>query len=142
VNPIYPNRRGIEPGSAARKAEEEKRAGAYPEVQDEGPKARMAAQGEVLGRSAYGFTLSSRVGKPFRFEETADSLRGEALPAQQATEAQEETPRIEINRKSFVPAVSQVEPPEQEDAAQRVSGSTFHALFGSLLNTLSFRKRT
>lgn len=141
MNSAYPNRRGIEPGSAAKKAEEEKRAGSYPEIQDEGPKPRMSAEGEVRGRSAYGFTLSSRLGKPFRFDETADSLRGEALPAQQIPPAQEE-PRIEVNRKQFVPAVPQVEPSEREDAVPSVSGSNFHALLGSLLKTLSFRKRT
>ncbi len=141
MNPAYPNRKGIEPGSAAKRAEEEKRAGSYPEIEDDIPRPRMSAQGEVLGRSAYGFTLSSRVGKPFRFDETVTSPRGEALPAQQKPEAQD-GPKIEINRKQLVPAVPQVGPSEQEEAVSRVSGSTLHALVGSLLKTLSFRKRT
>jgi hypothetical protein len=98
-------------------------------------------QGEVMGRSAYGFTLSSRLGKPFRFEETASSSRGEALPAQQKSEVQKE-PQIEVKRNNPIPAVPRAEPSEQEDGTSRVSGSAFHALFGSLLKTLSFRKRT
>lgn len=141
MEPTYPNRRGVEPGSAARNAEEEKRVGSYPEIEDDVPKSRMKVQGEVMGRQAYGFTLSSRVGKPFRFEETAGTPKGEALPAQQKAEVQEE-PHVEVKRSTSVPAVPRVEPSEQEDEASRVSGSTFHALFGSLLKTLSIRKRT
>lgn len=141
MEPTYPNRRGVEPGNAAKRAEEEKRAGSYPEIEDDAPRSRMKVQGEVMGRTAYGFTLSSRVGKPFRFDETANSPKGEALPAQQLSDVQEE-PRVEVKRNNAIPAVPRVEPSEQEDEASSVSGSTFHALFGSLLKTLSFRKRT
>jgi len=132
---------GIQPGSAAKRAEDEKRAGSYPEIEDDVPKPRMGAQGEVFGRRAYGFTLSSRVGKPFRLDETASSPRGEALPAEQHSGQQEEI-QIEIERKTPVTQPSKVESLPQEDVAAGESDSSFHAFLGSLLKTLSFRNRS
>lgn len=76
-----PHKQSIEPGDSARKAEQEPRPVQLRRI-DGGTAAREAEQSREtsIGRTVHGFTLSARIGKPFRFEDGTPRTAGEAMP--------------------------------------------------------------
>jgi len=108
---------------------------------DAGSSAREAERNREtsIGRSVHGFTISARVGKPFRFDDEAPRGAGEAKPAADppAVPAEIEFKKTnEFHDKKFAHEASTQDRQASEESANR----GFRALPGSLLRAL-FRRR-
>ncbi|HEX3437326.1 MAG TPA: hypothetical protein VHT24_11210 [Pseudacidobacterium sp.] len=140
-----PHKQRIEPGDSARKAEQEPRPAPVRRIEG-GTAAREAENSRdrdvSIGRTVHGFTLSARVGKPFRFEAGAPSKAGEAVPASEV-DAQANASTIEIkkitqtNNEKLVNQAAGL----KEQASESSAESAFTALPGSFLKAL-FRRRS
>jgi hypothetical protein len=130
----------IEPGDAARRAEQEQRPAQIPRIEG-GSAARDAerARETTIGRTVQGFTVSARVGKPFRFAEGEPQTAGEAQPVEQQAVSKE----IEINRTNYLTdkRFSRDTSAREEKASDHSANANFQAIPGSFLRAL-FRRRS
>jgi nitric oxide reductase activation protein len=135
-----PRKQKIEAGDAARKAEQEPRPAPIPRVES-GNSARDAerVRETTIGRTVQGFTLSARVGKPFRFEDGEPQTAGEAQPIAR----QESSGEIEIQRTNYLTdkKLSRDTSPRTEQASDDSANESFQAIPGSFLKAL-FRRRS
>jgi hypothetical protein len=137
-----PHKKSIEPGDSARKAEQEPRPVPFRRI-DGGTAARDAEQRQYdasIGRTVHGFTLSARVGKPFRFENGAPTAAGEAMPAEPQSAAS--APEVQIRKTIQSPneKTMNAAAPEKERASDLPVDSSTVAFPGFLLRAL-FRRR-
>jgi hypothetical protein len=130
----------IEPGDAARRAEQEPRPAQMPRIES-GSAARDAerARETTIGRTVHGFTLSARVGKPFRFADGKPQTAGEAQPVEQQAVSTE----IEIHRTNDLTdkRLSRDTSAPEEKASDHSANANFQAIPGSFLRAL-FRRRS
>lgn len=141
--------RRIEPGTAARRAEEERAAdavrGAMPAVRVQaGVGARRAEQERrECARPEHGLQLRAATGKPFTFPEGTPTSAGEALPilrtpveGRQSSQPETATPALTAGKPDGASAqadrTAQVRQPENTSATATLSSplSRFKALFG------------
>ena len=138
-----PRKQSIEAGDAARKAEQEPRPAQMPHVES-GSSARAAERTRetAIERTVQGFTLSARVGRPFRFEEGAPQAAGEAQPAGQL-EQQGASREVEIQRTNYLTdkRFARDTSPRTEQASDDSANENFQAIPGSFLRAL-FRRRS
>jgi hypothetical protein len=135
-----PHKQSIEPGTGARRAEQETRPAQVPRIEG-GTSAREAERGREtsIGRSVHGFTLSARVGKPFRFENGVPQAAGEARPEeQQVAPAEVKIKKTnQLNDEKIVHGAAV----QSEQAPDDSASTSFRASPGSLWRAL-FRRRT
>lgn len=133
-------KQNIEAGDAARRAEQEPRPAQVPSVES-GSYARDAelARETAVGRTVQGFTLSARVGKPFRFADGVPQAAGEAQPVEQQAASRE----IEIRRANYLTDKKSARDtsPRTEQASDDSANAKFQAISGSFLRAL-FRRRS
>lgn len=133
-------KQSIEAGDAARKAEQEPRPAPVPHAES-GSAARDAerASETTIGRTVQGFTLSARVGKPFRYADGEPQTAGEAQPITR----QESLRGIEIQRTNYLTdkKLARDTSPRTEQASDDSANENFQAIPGSFLRAL-FRRRS
>ncbi|HZU10978.1 MAG TPA: hypothetical protein VFA02_13825 [Pseudacidobacterium sp.] len=133
---LGPHKKSIEPGDSARRAEQGPHPAPFRRI-DGGTAARDAEQRSYdtsIGRTVHGFTLSARVGKPFKFENGVPAAAGEAMPAESPASA----PEIQIKKTNQ----TQNEKPMNVAAPEKphVADSSAISFPGSFLRAL-FRRR-